>query len=92
LLFVAGVLASLSGRAGRRARVEARDEAAAIQLLTTVNLVAARGGDMDRVATEGLRELRVVRADQDGELVVAQAGQAGGRSGVCQRFARDDPS
>lgn len=58
------------GPAGRRARVEARDEAAAIQLLTTVNLVAARGGDVDRVATEGLRELlaarvvRVVRADQ----------------------------
>jgi hypothetical protein len=82
LLFAAGVLASLSGRAGRRARVEARDEAAAIQLLTTVNLVADRGGDVDRVATEGLRELlaarvvRVVQADQDGELVVAQAGQA----------------
>jgi K+-sensing histidine kinase KdpD len=83
LLFVAGVLASLSGRAGRRARVEARDEAAAIQLLTTVNLTAARGGDVDRVAAEGLRELltaravQVVRADQDGDLVVAQAGQVG---------------
>jgi K+-sensing histidine kinase KdpD len=84
LLFVAGVLASLSGRAGRRARVEARDEAAAIKLLTTVNLTAARGGDVDRVAAEGLRELlaaravQVVRADQDGELVVAVAGQVGG--------------
>jgi hypothetical protein len=84
LLFVAGVLASLSGRAGRRARVEARDEAAAIQLLTSVTLAGARGGDVDRVAAEGLRELlgaravRVVRADQDGELVVAEAGQAGG--------------
>jgi K+-sensing histidine kinase KdpD len=83
LLFVAGVLASLSGQAGRRARVEARDEAAAIQLLTTVNLTAARGGDVDRVAAEGLRELltaravQVVRADQDGDLVVAQAGQVG---------------
>jgi hypothetical protein len=78
------VLASLSGRAGRRARVEARDEAAAIQLLTTVNRVAARGGDVDRVAAQGLRGLlgarvvRVVRAGQDGELVVAEAGQAGG--------------
>jgi K+-sensing histidine kinase KdpD len=84
LLFVAGVLASLSGRAGRRARVEARDEAAAIQLLTAVTLAAARRGDVDRVAAEGLRELlaarvvRVVRADQDGELVVAEAGQVGG--------------
>jgi K+-sensing histidine kinase KdpD len=83
LLLVAGVLASLSGRAGRRARVEARDEAAAIQLLTTVNLTGARGGDVDRVAAEGLRELlaaravRVVRADPDGQLVVAEAGQAG---------------
>jgi hypothetical protein len=83
LLFVGGVLASLSGRAGRRARVEARDEAAAIQLLTTVNLTGARGGDVDRVAAEGLRELlaaravRVVRADPDGQLVVAEAGQAG---------------
>jgi K+-sensing histidine kinase KdpD len=83
LLFVAGVLASLSGRAGRRARVEARDEAAAIQLLTTVNLTGARGGDVDRVAAQGLCELlgarvvRVVRADRDGELVVAQAGPSG---------------
>ena len=78
------MLASLSGRAGRRARVEARDEAAAIQLLTTVTLAGARGGDVDRVAAQGLRELlaaravRVVRADQDGELAGAEAGQAGG--------------
>jgi hypothetical protein len=65
----------------RRARVEARDEAAAIQLLTSVNLTAARGGDVDRVAAEGLRELlearavRVVRTDKDGELVVARPGR-----------------
>jgi hypothetical protein len=46
-------------------------------------IIVALCAAVDRVAAEGLRELlgarvvRVVRADQDGELVVAEAGQAG---------------
>lgn len=82
LLFVAGLLASLSGRAGRRARVESREEAAALRMLTAVNLAAARGGRAaDKVAAEGLRELlgaravRVVRAEPGGDRVVAEAGE-----------------
>jgi K+-sensing histidine kinase KdpD len=82
LLFVAGLLASLGGRVTRRARVEAREEADVQQLLTAVNLAAARGGlKADRVAAEGLRDartVRVVRAGPEGDLVVAQAGQPGG--------------
>jgi K+-sensing histidine kinase KdpD len=85
LLFVAGLLASLGGRATRRARVEAREEADVLQLLTAVNLAAARGGlRADRVAVEGLRDLlearavRVVRVGPEGDLVVAEAGQLEG--------------
>jgi len=85
LLFVAGALASVSGRAGRRARVEAREEAEALCLLVAVNLAAARGGrDADRVAAEGLRDLLrartvlVTRTEPAGERVVAEAGEAGG--------------
>jgi K+-sensing histidine kinase KdpD len=81
LLFVAGVIASLGGRASRRASVEAREEAAALQLLTAVNLAAARGGrDADRIAAEGLHELLearavfVVRQEPGGERVAAAAG------------------
>jgi K+-sensing histidine kinase KdpD len=85
LLFVAGLLASLGGRASRRASVEAREEAAALQLLSAVNLAAARGDrDADRVAAEGLHELLearavfVVRAEPGGERVVAEAGEHDG--------------
>ena len=39
LLFVAGLIASLGGRASRRASVEAREEEAALRLLTAVNLL-----------------------------------------------------
>jgi K+-sensing histidine kinase KdpD len=85
LLFVAGLIASLGGRASRRASVEAREEAAALQLLNAVNLAAARGGrDADRVAAEGLRELLearavlVVRDEPGGERVVAEAGDQTG--------------
>ena len=84
LLFVAGLLASMGGRVTRRARVEAREEADVLQLLTAVNLAAARGGlKADTVAVEGLRNLldartvRVVREGPEGDLVVAQAGQVG---------------
>lgn len=82
LLFVAGLLASLGGRATRRARVEAREEADVLQVLTAVNLAAARGGiKADAVAADRLRDLldaravRVVREGPEGDLVVAQAGQ-----------------
>jgi K+-sensing histidine kinase KdpD len=82
LLFLAGLLASLGGRVTRRARVEAREEAEVLQLLTAVNLAAARTGlKADRVAVEGLRDLldaravRVLREGPEGELVVAQAGR-----------------
>jgi hypothetical protein len=82
---VAGLLASLGGRASRRASVEAREEAAALQLLTAVNLAAARGGgDADRVAAEGLQELLearavfVVRDEPGGRRVAAAAGEHDG--------------
>jgi hypothetical protein len=85
LLFVAGLLASLGGRATRKARVEAREEADVLQVLTAVNLAAARGGlKADRVAAEGLRDLldaravRVVREGPEGDLVVAEAGRLEG--------------
>jgi K+-sensing histidine kinase KdpD len=85
LLFVAGLIASLGGRATRRASVEAREEAAALQLLTAVNLAAARGGRAaDRVAAEGLHELLeaqavfVVRDEPGGARVVAAAGEHDG--------------
>jgi K+-sensing histidine kinase KdpD len=82
LLLLAGLLASLGGRATRKARVEAREEADVLQVLTAVNLAAARTGlEADRVAADALRDLldaravRVVREGPDGDLVVAQAGQ-----------------
>jgi K+-sensing histidine kinase KdpD len=85
LLFVAGLLASLGGRASRRATVEAREEADALRLLTAVNLAAARGArDVDQVAAQGLQELLdaravfVVRRQPDGERVVAEAGEHDG--------------
>jgi hypothetical protein len=85
LLFVAGLLASLGGRVTRRARVEAREEADVLQLLTAVNLAAARNGiNADTVAVACLRDLldaravQVVREGPEGDLVVAQAGRLDG--------------
>jgi K+-sensing histidine kinase KdpD len=85
LLFLAGLLASLGGRATRKARVEAREEADVLQVLTAVNLTAARAGiKADTVAAQGLRELldaravRVLREGPEGDLVVAQSGQVDG--------------
>ena len=85
LLFVAGLLASLGGRVTRRARVEAREEADVLQLLTAVNLAAARNGiNADTVAVAYLRDLldaravQVVREGPEGDLVVAQAGRLDG--------------
>ena len=97
LLFVAGLLASLSGRAGRRARVESREEAAALRMLTAVNLAAARGGRAaDKVAAEGLRELlgaravRVVRAEPGGDRVVAEAGEPNGNLDLASLIHLDE--
>jgi K+-sensing histidine kinase KdpD len=85
LLFVAGLIASLGGRASRRASVAAREEADALRLLNAVNLAAARGGrDAYRVAAEGLQELLearavfVVKHEPGGERVVADAGEHDG--------------
>jgi K+-sensing histidine kinase KdpD len=83
LLFVAGLVASLGGRATRRARVEAREEADVLRMLNAVSLAAARSGlKADVVAAECLRDLldartvQVVREGPEGDLVVATAGQA----------------
>ena len=54
LLFAAGLLASLGGRASRRAGAQAREEADAIQLLHAVTLAAASGEAADQVAADGL--------------------------------------
>ena len=85
LLFVAGLLASMGGRVTRRARVEAREEADVLQVLTAVNLAAARSGiKADTVAVAGLLELlgaravQVIRQGPEGDLVVAQAGRLDG--------------
>src|SRR6266705_555419 len=85
LLFAAGILASLGGRASRRAEVRAREEADAIRMLAAVNLAAASGQGADQVAAQGLRDLLearavlVVRPGPGGDdRVVAQAGEPGG--------------
>jgi K+-sensing histidine kinase KdpD len=81
LLFAGGLLASLGGRAGRRAGAQAREEGDAIRLLHAVTLAAASGQGPDRVAATGLlalleaRSVQVVRADRDGDRVVAAAGE-----------------
>jgi K+-sensing histidine kinase KdpD len=85
LLFVAGLLASLGGRVTRKARVEAREEADVLAMLTAVNLTAARAGlKADQVAADRLHDLldaravRVVRDGPEGDLVVATAGEVEG--------------
>jgi K+-sensing histidine kinase KdpD len=81
LLFAAGLLASLGGRASRRAGAQAREEADAIQLLHAVTLAAASGEAADQVAADGLvgllgaRSVQVVRVGRDGDRVVAAAGE-----------------
>jgi K+-sensing histidine kinase KdpD len=77
LMFAAGFLASLGGRTSRRASVAAREEAAAIRMLSSVNLAAAGGRNADQVAAGellallGAQAVSVVR----GEQVTAQAGE-----------------
>ena len=84
LLFAGGLLASLGGRASRRADATAREEADDIRLLHAVNLAAASGEGADQVAAEGLLALlgahsvQVVRAGRDGDRVVAAAGERPG--------------
>jgi K+-sensing histidine kinase KdpD len=81
LMFAAGFIASLGGRTSRRATVAAREEAAAIRMLTSVNLAAAGGRDADQVAAGellsllGAQAVSVVRAGRRGERVTAQAGE-----------------
>ena len=81
LLFAAGLLASLGGRASRRAGAQAREEADDIQLLHAVALAAATGAAADQVAADGLvdllgaRSVQVVRVGRDGDRVVAAAGE-----------------
>jgi two-component system, OmpR family, KDP operon response regulator KdpE len=84
LLFAGGLLASLGGRASRRAGVEVREEADAIRLLQAVNLAAASGKGADQLAAQGLlnlleaRSVRVVRAGAVGDRIVAEAGERAG--------------
>lgn len=81
LLFAAGFLASLGGRASRRAGVAAREEAAAIRMLNTVSLAAARGAEADQVAARellallGARAVSVLRPGPEGDWVSAHAGE-----------------
>jgi K+-sensing histidine kinase KdpD len=85
LLFAGGLLASLGGRASRRAGAQVREEADAIRLLHAVTLAAASGQEPDRVAAKGLCELlharlvQVARVGRDGgDQVVAAAGEWAG--------------
>jgi K+-sensing histidine kinase KdpD len=81
LLFAGGLLASLGGRAGRRAGAQAREEADAIRLLHAVTLASSSGQWPDQLAAQGLQDLlgarsvQIVRAGRDGERVVAEAGE-----------------
>ena len=81
LLFAAGFLASLGGRASRMAGAAAREEAAAIRMLTAVNLAAASGRNADQVAARellallGAQAVTVSRAGRRGDQVSARAGE-----------------
>jgi K+-sensing histidine kinase KdpD len=81
LMFAAGFIASLGGRTTRRASVAAREEAAAIRMLASVNLAAAGSRDADQVAARellallGAQAVSVVRSGRQGERVTAQAGE-----------------
>jgi K+-sensing histidine kinase KdpD len=81
LLFAAGLLASLGGRRSRLAGAAAREEAAAIRMLSAVNLAAARGQEADQVAARellgllGARAVSVLRSGREGDWVSAHAGE-----------------
>jgi K+-sensing histidine kinase KdpD len=81
LLFAAGVVASLAGRARRRSTVEARQHSDALHLLNAITQMIAAGGDAARAAAEGLYGLldadRVIikRTGPTSEAVVADVGR-----------------
>jgi K+-sensing histidine kinase KdpD len=78
LLFAAGLLASLGGRATRRAGARVREEEDAIRALHAISRAAATGDSADRVAAEQLLALldaRAVQVVRDGGQVVAAAGE-----------------
>ena len=77
-LFVAGLLAAVSGRSRRRTRITEEQEEAAILLLETVARAAAEGGKADLVAAEGIQAMLdagLVQVRRDGH-VTAEAGEA----------------
>jgi K+-sensing histidine kinase KdpD len=77
LLFAGGLLASLGGRASRRAGKHVREEADAIRLLHAITLAAASGRGADQTAADGLLQLLGARSVQvvRGGRVAAQAGE-----------------
>jgi K+-sensing histidine kinase KdpD len=83
LLLLAGIVASLSGRATRRAVYAAREENDALTVLNRVARAAAEQRDADREAVEGLstvlgaRAVQVWRTGPTGDRLSAAAGAAG---------------
>ncbi len=81
LLFAAGLLASLGGRANRRAGARVREDEDAIRALHAISQAAAAGDSPDRVAAEQLlalvdaRAVQVVRDEEGSDQVVAAAGE-----------------
>ena len=81
LLFAAGLLASLGGRANRRVGARVREDEDAIRVLHAISLAGASGRSPDRVAAEQLlalldaRAVQVVRDDGRKDQVVAAAGE-----------------
>lgn len=81
LLFAGGLLASVGGRASRRAGVRAREEEDTIRALHAISQAVAAGDNPDRVAARRLLELVDARAVQvvcdggQGDRVVAAAGE-----------------
>jgi K+-sensing histidine kinase KdpD len=88
LLFAAGLLASLGGRANRRAGVRVREDEDAIRALHAISQAAAAGDSPDRVAAEQLlalvdaRAVQVVRDEEGSDQVVAAAGEPVGQLDV----------
>lgn len=81
LLFAAGLLASLGGRASRKAGERVREDEDAIRALHAISQAAAGGNSPDRVAAERLlalldaRAVQVVRDSGQKDQVVAAAGE-----------------
>jgi hypothetical protein len=88
LLFAAGLLASLGGRANRRAGARVREDEDAIRALHAISQAAAAGDSPDRVAAEQLlalvdaRAVQVVRDEEGSDQVVAAAGEPVGQLDV----------